>query len=235
MSVHKFNTVVWENTTFTFIGTNHADERSKKLVVKAVESGNYDAVAVELCEERLAHHRVKGLPRPSFYSVWKSVGIKGALFCKGISNFYHTLRTRHKMDVGGELFGAVDAADKANIPYTLIDQNSLDTMRRIGEDISVFQAIWLYITFQLGALGLMVVSRDDVVEFVEKQNPDDIGFDSKSPLAQIKASLRDERDLHMVTRLMHMTQYKHVLVVVGAAHVDGMVKLLNTANWDCNK
>lgn len=233
MPVNKFNTVVFGNTTFTFIGTNHADERSKKLVVKAVESGNYDAVAVELCEERLARHTVKGLPRPSFYSMWKSVGIKGALFSKGISNFYHTLRTRHKMDVGGELFGAVDAADKANIPYNLIDRNSRDTMRRIGEDISVFQAIGLYITFQLAVLGLMVMSRDDVVKLVDKQDTDD-AFGSKSPLAQIQASLRDERDHHMVTRLKHMTHYKNVLVVVGASHVDGMVKLINAANWDCN-
>lgn len=232
MSVNKFNAVVCGNTTFTFIGTNHADERSKKLVVKAVESGNYDAVAVELCEERLARHTIKGLPRPSFYSMWKSVGFKGALFSKGISNFYHTLRTHHKIDVGGELFGAVDAADTANIPYTLIDQNSQDTMRRIGEDISVFRAIMLYITFQLAAYGITAMSRDEVIKLVNKQDSDD-AFGSKSPFAKIRASLRDERDLHMVTRLKHMTHYKNVLVVVGAAHVDGMVKLINAANWDC--
>lgn len=234
MPVNKFNTVVCGNTTFTFIGTNHADERSKKLVVNAVKSGNYDAVAVELCEERLAHHTTNELPRSSFYSMWKSVGIKGALFSKGINNFYHTLRNRHKIDVGGELFGAVDAADKANIPYTLIDQNSRDTMRRIGEDISLFQAIILYITFKLVVFGLMAMSRDDVVKLVDKQNVGE-PFSVNSPLAKIQASLRDERDFHMVTRLIHMTHYKNVLVVVGAAHVDGMVKLLNTINWDCNK
>lgn len=232
MSVNKFNAVVCGNTTFTFIGTNHADERSKKLVVKAVESGNYDAVAVELCEERLARHTIKGLPRPSFYSMWKSVGIKGTLFGKGINKFYHTLSTHHKIDVGGELFGAADAADKANIPYNLIDQNPRDTLRRIGEDISVFRAVGLYITFHLAAYGITAMSRDEVIKLVNKQDSDD-AFGSKSPFAKIRASLRDERDLYMVTHLKHMTHYKNVLVVVGAAHVDGMVKLINAANWDC--
>lgn len=232
MTTNKFNAVVCGNTTFTFIGTNHADARSKRLVVNAIKSGTYDAVAVELCEERLTRHQLNNINPPTFRSMWKSVGFNGALFSQGLSKFYKVLHDHHKIDVGGEMFGVVETAEKANIPYNLIDRDYRDSLRAIGGEMSWVRAIIMSAMLRLAGMSMKHLSREDVIELINNHDSSQT-LENNSVLSRIKTSLRDDRDHYMVTSLKQMTHHTNVLVVVGVGHVDGMVALLNAAKWDC--
>lgn len=220
-NINKVNVVEYNGINFHLVGTNHADENSKNFVLNEIENGSYDAVAVELCEKRLQSFTNPNFKKPSKFKIINKVGIKGFMFGLGISSFYNILRNKHKIDVGGELIGAVKKAKEKKIPYELIDQDSQYTMLRIGIKSSyIFTIISIFGFFIVSSI-FYFMDKKDVVDLIKKVNDKDKNKDVK--FGSIKKAILDERDLYMANNLKNMKNYKNVLVVVGAAHVDGML------------
>jgi pheromone shutdown-related protein TraB len=128
---------------------------------------------------------------------------------------------------------AVKAAAERNVPLQLIDRDLATTLRRSYASVPWYKRIYL-----MTGLALGMVSNDEIdEESIERLKEGDIlestfsEFAEQSP--ELYQSLIAERDRYMAARLRQENtgtspdgSAKNVLVVIGAGHMEGLVKHL---------
>lgn len=204
----------------TLIGTAHVSEKSKEEVVEAIDEINPDHVAVELDKDRFESLRNE--------SGWKDLDIaeaikegKGSLLFLNLllSIYQRRIGLEEGVKPGEEMLSAVEKAEENGIEYSLIDRNISETFERIREELGFWEKINL--------VGSLFADEVDV-EVEELKDEDMLGsivkeLDEEFP--SIKQVFLDERNSYMVDRLLEQ-DFEHAVVVIGAAHLDGMVEEL---------
>jgi len=215
---------------FTLLGTAHISRASAEEVTRQLDSGGYDAVAVELCPSRHA-----ALTSPD---VWGQTdlfrlirdGKAGMLAASlALGAYQQRLAEQFGVEPGAEMRAAIERALAHAIPVLLIDREIGTTLKRTYRSVPRLQRFSL-----LGGLVASVVSREEVrEEEVERLKSGDIlettfaEFTERA--APLQRALIDERDRYMAARLCQETDdtpYRRVLVVVGAGHLKGLADYL---------
>jgi len=220
-----------DGVRYTLLGTAHVSHASVEAVEKAIDSGRFDAVAVELDPQRL-----QALSDPDTLAKLDLVEVirKGrvALFAANLalSAYQRRLAEQLGIEPGAELKRAVDLARERNLPVHLIDREVGLTFRRASQRLGFFGKLKL-----VAGLGAGLFSSEDVGEDeIEKLKQGDMlessfgEFASESPA--LYETIIGERDRYMATRLreVHDPAQREVLAVVGAGHLAGLARYLET-------
>lgn len=220
-----------DGVRYTLLGTAHVSLASVQAVEQAIGSGRYDAVAVELDPQRLqALTDPDALARLDLIEVIRKNRI--ALFAANLALAAYQRRLAEQLGIepGAELKRAVALARERDLPVHLIDRDVGLTFRRASQRLGFFGKIKL-----VTGLGAGLFSSEDVgEEEIEKLKQGDMlessfgEFASESPA--LYGAIIDERDRYMATRLReerHSGQ-RNVLAVVGAGHLAGLARYLET-------
>jgi len=220
-----------DGVRYTLLGTAHVSHASVEAVEKAIDSGRFDAVAVELDPQRL-----QALSDPDTLAKLDLVEVirKGrvALFAANLalSAYQRRLAEQLGIEPGAELKRAVDLARERNLPVHLIDREVGLTFRRASQRLGFFGKLKL-----VAGLGAGLFSSEDVGEDeIEKLKQGDMLESSFGEFASENPALYEtiigERDRYMATRLReaHDPQQREVLAVVGAGHLAGLARYLET-------
>jgi len=220
-----------DGVRYTLLGTAHVSRASVEAVEKAIDSGRFDAVAVELDPQRL-----QALSDPDTLAKLDLVEVirKGrvALFAANLALSAYQRRLAEQLDIepGAELKRAVELARERNLPVHLIDREVGLTFRRASQRLGFFGKLKL-----VAGLGAGLFSSEEVGENeIEKLKQGDMlessfgEFASESPA--LYETIIGERDRYMATRLReaHDPQQREVLAVVGAGHLAGLARYLET-------
>ena len=213
---------------YTLLGTAHISKASIDAVRSAIASGRFDAVAVELDEQR---H--KALTEPDALAQLDLVKVirerKVAPFAANLALAAYQRRLAEQLDVepGAELKTAALEASARGLPLQLIDRDVGITFRRILQTLSWWDRMKL-----IASLGGGLFSSDDIDESdIERLKEGDMLESSFGEFARdtpsLFATLIDERDQFMAARLRERTDgASRVLAVVGAGHLKGMARYL---------
>jgi len=213
---------------YTLLGTAHISKASIDAVRAAIDSGRFDAVAVELDEQRL-----KALTDPDALARLDLVKVirerKIAPFAANLALAAYQRRLAEQLDIepGAELKAAAIEAAARGLPLQLIDRDVGITFRRILQGLS-----WWDRTKLIGGLAGSLFDDDDVSsEDIERLKEGDMLEASFGEFAKdtpsLFATLIDERDQYMAARLRERGDgARHVLAVVGAGHLKGMARYL---------
>ena len=213
---------------YTLLGTAHISKASIDAVRAAIDSGRFDAVAVELDEQRL-----KALTDPDALARLDLVKVirerKIAPFAANLALAAYQRRLAEQLDIepGAELKAAAIEAAARGLPVQLIDRDVGITFRRILQGLS-----WWDRTKLIGGLAGSLFDDDDVSsEDIERLKEGDMLEASFGEFAKdtpsLFATLIDERDQYMAARLRERGDgARHVLAVVGAGHLKGMARYL---------
>jgi pheromone shutdown-related protein TraB len=213
---------------YTLLGTAHVSKASIDAVHAAIDSGRFDAVAVELDEQR---H--KALTNPDALAQLDLVKVirekKVAPFAANLALAAYQRRLAEQLGIepGAELKAAAVEASARGLSLQLIDRDVGITFRRIMQGLGFWDRAKL-----IGSVGGGLFARDEVSEEdIERLKEGDMLESSFGDFARdtptLFASLIDERDQYMAAKLRERSDgAKHVLAVVGAGHLKGMSRYL---------
>jgi len=232
-----------DGVRYTLLGTAHVSQASVAAVEKAIDSGRFDAVAVELDSQRL-----QALSDPDALAKLDLVQVirKGrvALFAANLALAAYQRRLAKQLDIepGAELKQAVGLAKAQHLPVYLIDREVGTTFKRASARLGLIGKLKL-----AGGLLTGLFASDEVgEEEIEKLKQGDMleasfgDFASESP--ELYDTIIAERDHYMATRLREeaalsardaaATRPRSVLAVVGAGHLAGLARHLEQDNED---
>ncbi len=218
------------DTTFTLLGTAHVSAESADEVRDLIDSGDFDAVAIELCDARHSNlANPDALGDQDLFQIFRQgkAGMVAANLALGA--FQQRIAEQSGIEPGAEMRAALEASQRHELPLLLIDRDVGLTLKRIYQNVPWWQRFSLL----SGLLG-SVLSRQEVsAEEVERLKQGDVLESTFSEFAAESQSLFtpliSERDRYMVMRLAQQCppgKFKRVLVVIGAGHLKGMAEHL---------
>ena len=213
---------------YTLLGTAHVSKASIDAVMAAIDSGRFDAVAVELDEQR---H--KALTQPDALAQLDLVKVirekKVAPFAANLALVAYQRRLAEQLGIepGAELKAAATEAVARGLSMQLIDRDVGITFRRIMQGLSWWDRAKLISSVAAGLFDREEVSADDIERLKEGDMLESSFGEFARETPTLYASLIDERDRYMAAKLRERDDgAKHVLAVVGAGHLKGMAKYL---------
>lgn len=212
----------------TLLGTAHISRSSAEKVKQLLATGEYDAVAVELCPSR--HHAIvdpNALSRMDLFEVIR--GGKAAMVAASLALGAFQQRAAEQLGIepGAEMRQAIESAQDKKLPVLLIDREMGTTLKRIYRNVPWWRRMNL-----IAGLMASVVSRHKVSEDeIERLKEGDVLESTFAQFAEDEKDLFlpliDERDRYMVARLQQEVAkqaHENILVVIGAGHLKGMLK-----------
>jgi pheromone shutdown-related protein TraB len=221
---------------YVLLGTAHVSRASVEAVVSMAGSGKYDAIAVELCPAR--HQALTKQQQWKDMDLYRIIREKKAglvMANLALGAYQRRIAEQFGIEPGAELKAAADAAEAHDLPLQLIDRDLATTLKRS------YRAVPWYKRMMLSAgLVMSTVSSDEIdEEQIEKLKEGDIlestftEFAEQSP--ELYEALIGERDRFMAARLRQENtnnEGKKILVVIGAGHLDGLAKYLESDQQD---
>jgi len=221
-----------ENKTVTLIGTAHVSHQSAQEVLDALTTGSYDAIAIELDEERF-----KGLNQEK---TWKETDIikiikqkqTGLLMTQLIlASYQKRLAKANQINVGQEMITAIQYAQEHEIRLLKIDRSVTITFQRIWRSFNFFDKMKLLTELILSVFSTEKFSEADLEKLKEQDMLQAALAEVSQKFPKIAETLIFERDRIMAYKLRHASG-SNIVAVVGAAHVSGIMSHLN--NPDLN-
>jgi len=221
--------IVRGDTRYTLLGTAHVSAESADEVRELIRSGEFDAVAIELCASR--HQSLvepDALANQDLFQIFRQgkAGMVAASLALGA--FQQRVAEQSGIEPGAEMRAALEETDGAGLPLLLIDREVGVTLKRIYANVPWWQRFGLF----SGLLG-SVVSRQEVsAADIERLKEGDVLESTFNEFAEqsesLYAPLIRERDRYMALSLEEQApaHYRNVLVIIGAGHLKGMAEHL---------
>lgn len=214
----------------TLLGTAHVSRKSAETVARMIDSGEYQAVAVELCPSR--HHALsepEALANMDLLQVFREG--KAAMVSANLAMgaYQQRLAEQYGIEPGAEMRAAMSGAEEHALPLVLIDREIGTTLKRTAHNLSWWKRWGLF-----SGLLVSLVSHDDVEEHeIEKLKEGDMLETAFAEFAHDRQDLYQpliaERDSYMAAKLIEAAEQhpgSHILAVVGAGHLKGIAEQL---------
>ena len=223
-------TVVRDGVEYTLLGTAHVSRASVAAVRHLIETGKFDAVAVELCETRFRAMRDREAWRN--LDLWQVIreGKAGMVAANlALSAYQRRLAEQFGIEPGAEMKAAADLAEQRKQSLWLIDREISVTLKRAYRSVGFWDRMGI-----ISGLIASLFERGDVAEAdIEKLKEGDMLQSAFTEFAEqsepLFRSLIGERDTYMSARLREESaraSVRRVLVIVGAGHLAGIEREL---------
>lgn len=223
--LHKYN------TEYTLLGTAHVSKVSADEVSQLIQSGQFDAVAVELCPARLASLKdPDALAKLDLFQVIKQgkAGMVAANLALG--SFQQRLAEESGIAPGEEMKAAIEDAAKYNLPLLAIDRDVGITLKRVYRSVPWWQRAGLIMGLVGGLFSREKVSPAEIEKLKQGDMLEATFSEFAAESKHLYQALITERDQYMALRLAQEngdSRYKKVLVVIGAGHLKGLSESLS--------
>ncbi len=225
-------TIKVNDRMITLLGTAHVSKASADKVQELIATEQYDAVAVELCPSR---HKVivnpHAMAKMDLFQVIKSGQASMVAASLALGAFQQRMAEQLGVEPGAEMRVAIRDAQAAKLPVLLIDREIGTTLKRIYRNVPWWKRMVIF----AGLIESVISKEKFSADEIEKLKEGDVLESSFSKFAEDEKDLFrpliSERDEYMSARLIKECQennYQHVLVVIGAGHLKGMAKQLES-------
>jgi pheromone shutdown-related protein TraB len=222
--------IVIDEVQLTLLGTAHVSRASAEQVQRMIQSGDYDAVAVELCRSRFnALMDPRALAQMDLFSVIRQNRVYMVVANLALSAYQQRLADQFGIEPGAEQRMALRLAKERELPILLIDREIGITLKRISANLGWWKRYSLF----AGLLTAMLTSNEVTEDEVERLKEGDILETTFAEFATDRSDLYvpliDERDRYMAAKLRREVArlgVRRVLVVVGVGHLKGIASRL---------
>ncbi|MAG91525.1 hypothetical protein CMO83_02515 [Candidatus Woesearchaeota archaeon] len=214
-----------------FLGTSHIAQQSLKEVKSLIEEEKPSIVALELDKRRLPALMSKDRRKIELRSI-RYIGLKGFIFSLIGAWAERKLGKIVGVAPGSEMKQAIKIAKKKNINITLIDQDIEITLKRLSKSIT-WKEKGNFVADVIKAL----FTRKKEIDFDLRTVPDKkiikkLTDKLKDRYPNIYKVLVEERNTVIasnIRKLMDSNPDKKILVILGAGHIDDVLKLVKSA------
>tara|TARA_Y100000310_G_scaffold322163_1_gene380856 strand:- start:6637 stop:7341 length:705 start_codon:yes stop_codon:yes gene_type:complete len=221
----------------TFVGTSHISKDSIKSVERVIEKKKPHIIAIELDKSRIQTLFTKSR-RSLRLSDIRKMGFKGFLFGMTGAWIERKMGKLTGSTPGSEMKKAILIAKKEKLPVALIDQDIRLTLRNISKRITwkekfkfakeLIKAI--FIKSKPIGFDITKVPSEKKIKYLTKR--------MKKDFPSLYTSLITDRDIYMSKNLYKIStdNYdKRIVTILGAGHIDGIIKLLKKQKWSREK
>lgn len=212
------------------IGTAHVSRESADLVREVITREQPDCVCVELDTQRFT--------ALSQQQRWENLDLRdiirqrhlGALLVNLVlASYQKKLGGQLGLLPGAEMLEAIHLAQAQNIPVVLCDRDVRITLRRAWRLTPWYKKAWLLSALLASLFDNTRISEADLRELRQHDVLSALIHELGNALPTLRLVLLDERDLYLAQKIMeaHGTR---VVAVVGAAHVQGIQRVLQVAH-----
>ncbi len=221
---------VGDNTTLTLLGTAHVSRASQDKVFELLQSGEFDAVAVELCPSR--HHALLNpdvMDKMDLFSVIREGKVAMVLVSLALSAYQQRMAEQFGIEPGADMRAAVNFAQQNQLPVLLVDREVGITLKRIQASVSWWQRINLSMGLFVSVITDEKVSEDEIENLKQGDVLESTFNQFFEQAKELYVPLIQERDHYMAAILRQEIaneHYQNILVIVGAGHLKGIQKYL---------
>jgi pheromone shutdown-related protein TraB len=216
------------NCDVVILGTAHISQASVESVEALIDQEKPDTVCVELCNSRM-----RSIKDPEYwkkldiFTVFKERKMYLLLSSLILSSFQKKLGFG-KMKPGDEMRKAIEISERDNLKLIAVDREIQTTLKRAWGNVGFFSKSYL-----ISALVASLLVKEEVTEEkIEAMKTDDALKEIFSQLPgrfdQVKRIIIDERDEYLAEKIRRsaMDGSKKVVAVVGAGHLEGIMKYI---------
>ena len=223
------------NDNIILVGTAHISKDSVEEVKKVIKKYKPDIVAVELCKRRHeALTKKDQWENTPITALLKSNNAYLMLAQTFLSSIQRRLGKEYGVEPGSEMIAALNEAKKHNLNVALIDRDISITLKRAWKKMGIrekFRLTWEFLKAILGydeeeleKLDLKELMNQDVISSMMEE------FGKMAPSAS--TVLIHERDEYIAKKILDESKKGKVVAVVGAGHIKGIKKHLETKKFD---
>lgn len=226
----NITTVTLNGREFLLVGTAHVSRESIEEVKKIITEEKPDMVCVELDEGRYnSITKNDNWERLNLSKVFKEG--KGFLLIANLvmASFQRRLGNELGVKPGEEMKAAVETAKELGIPHALCDREVQITLRRAWASCGLWSKCKLLSALLASAFTTEKLNEQEIENLKNKNELDGMMNELAEYLPAVKATLIDERDIYLASKIWTSTSVnepKKIVAVVGAGHMHGMVKYL---------
>lgn len=221
-----------DGVRYTLLGTAHVSRASIEAVEKAIGTGTYDTVAVELDDNRLrALTEPDMLHKLDLFQILRE-GKTGLVAANlALAAYQRRLAEQLGVEPGAELKAAAVGARDRGLELAVIDRDVGTTLRRAWNKLG----FWGRSKLMAGLAGSLFVDEKVGEEEIERLKEGDLlessfgDFATQTP--ELFEAVIAERDRFMAAKLRQLAATpgpREVLAVVGAGHLKGLANHLRT-------
>jgi len=220
----------------TLLGTAHVSRASADAVAELLASGEYDAVAVELCPSRYnAVIDPDALARMDLFSVIRQRRAYMVVASLALAAYQQRLADQFGIEPGAEQRAAIRLARERHLPVLLVDREIGVTLRRVSASLPWWKRMGLFSGLLATMLSREQVSEEEIERLKEGDVLETTFAEFAEDRAELYRPLIDERDRYIAARLREEIArdgHANLLVVLGAGHLKGVVRYLTEEGAD---
>lgn len=218
------------DSRITLLGTAHVSQASADTVASLLQTGAYNAVAVELCPSRYnALIEPDSLAKMNLMEVFRQGKAAMVMANLAMGAYQQRIADQFGIQPGAEQRMAISQAKDKSLPVLLIDREIGTTLKRTAHNLPWWKRWTLF-----SGLVLSLFSKEDVnEEEIEQLKQGDMLETTFSEFAHDRQDLYQpliaERDQYMAARLLEEAQsnkHESILAVIGAGHLKGIAQQL---------
>ena len=227
------DTITVADSTITLLGTAHVSRASAEQVEQLMRSGEYDAVAIELCHSRhAALLNPNALAKMNLFEVLRTGKAPMVIASLALGAYQQRIAEQFGIEPGAEMRKAIDCAKQLDMPVYLIDREIGVTLKRVYNNVPWWRRMYLFSGLMASVVTSEKVSEEDIEQLKQGDMLESTFSQFADQAKDLYDPLIDERDQFMAARLHQETingsPPHHVLAVVGAGHLQGIASYLKT-------
>lgn len=211
---------------FTLVGTAHISRESVDLVRQVIEAELPDCVCLELDAQRYSalsqEQRWEELDLRQLVRTRQLATLMANMI---LASYQKRLGVQLGVMPGTELLEAARTAEGLQIPIALCDRDIRVTLRRAWNSLSWWRKSMLVSTFLASAFESPELSEEELRRIRQQDVLSELMAELGEAMPDLKRVLIDERDAYLAQKILEAPG-QHVVAVVGAGHVRGMLAAL---------
>jgi pheromone shutdown-related protein TraB len=217
----------FEGRDIYLIGTAHVSQRSVEDVGRVIDEVRPETVCVEL---DAARHQALVDPKRwrdlDIFEVIRQRRLSFMLTSLALSSYQRRLGEKLGVRPGAEMLAAVQHAERVGARLVLADRDIQATLRRTWAALSAWDCLQLLgaVVGSLFAKG--EITKEQVEALKDRDNISELVREFAEVMPRLQRPLIDERDRFLMSSIREAPG-RSVVGVVGAGHVDGMVRYLH--------
>ncbi len=215
---------------YTLLGTAHVSRKSVDTVRRMLEQNEYDAVAVELCENR--HQALTGADRwrdMDLFRILKEGKAGMVMASLALSGYQRRIAEQFGIEPGAEMKAAIESADARDLELQLIDRDLATTLKRVYRSVSWWRRLLIVSGLMASSFSSEEIAEDEIEKLKQGDLLESTFNEFAEQTPEIYESLIAERDRFMASRLRQQNDAgsgRSVLAVIGAGHLKGLARAL---------
>ncbi|SEA53204.1 pheromone shutdown-related protein TraB [Desulfuromusa kysingii] len=208
------------------VGTAHISQDSVDTVIRTIDEVVPDTVCVELDRQRYQSLiNKKGWESLNLKEVIKKKQIPFLLTNLALSSYQKRMGLHTGVKPGAELAAAAQTAEERGMIVELVDRNIRTTLLRVWRKTGFWNKMKVVASLFGSMFEKQELDEQELAKLRESDTLSSMLDEMGKLLPSVKQILVDERDTYMAYHIRNAPG-ERVLAVVGAAHLPGIMRLL---------